>query len=87
MRYRLIWMISVPSFLFFLGMFYVEVSVYSLLPADQGGMSFWKELKNVWYRSISFYAMVAIAFLSIYFQFIHKRKQKVPPYTEGHERS
>jgi hypothetical protein len=72
-RNRLVWIISVPLFLFFLGLFYVEVSVYSVLPPDQGGMSFWTELKNVWYRSVSFYAMVVIASFLFYKHFIQKR--------------
>jgi hypothetical protein len=72
-RNRLVWLISLPLFLFFLGLFYFEVTVYSLLPPDQGGMSFWTELKNVWYRSVSFYAMVVIAALVFYKHFIQKR--------------
>lgn len=71
---RLVWIIFVPLFLFFLALFYIEVSVYSLLPPDQGGMSFWTELKNVWYRSVSFYAMVMIVSFFLYVRFIHKRK-------------
>ncbi|MBT2640341.1 hypothetical protein [Bacillus sp. ISL-39] len=74
-RNRFVWIISVPLFLFFLALFYLEVSVYSLLPPDQGGMSFWTELKNVWYCSGSFYAMVLIAIFLFYLRFIHKRKQ------------
>jgi sterol desaturase/sphingolipid hydroxylase (fatty acid hydroxylase superfamily) len=69
---RLVWIIFVPLFLFFLALFYIEVSVYSLLPPDQGGMSFWTELKNVWYRSVSFYAMVMIVCFFLYVRFIHK---------------
>ncbi|MBT2684734.1 hypothetical protein [Bacillus sp. ISL-37] len=72
---RLIWLIFVPLFLFFLGLFYIEVSVYSLLPPDQGGMSFRTELKNVWYRSVWFYAMVMIASYFLYLRFILKRKK------------
>jgi len=74
MKLNLLWIISVPLFLFFLGLFYVEVSVYSLLPPVQGGMSFWTELKNVWYRSVSFYAMVLIASFLFYRRFIYKQK-------------
>lgn len=74
MKFHLIWLIFIPLFLFFLGVFYVEVSNYSLLPPDQGGMGFWTELKNVWYCSVSFYAMVLIAFLMFYFRFMHKRR-------------
>ncbi|MBT2642807.1 hypothetical protein J7I80_11260 [Bacillus sp. ISL-41] len=73
-RSRLVWFIGIPLFLFFLGVFYVEVSVYSILPPDQGGMSFWTELKNVWYRSVSFYAMVLIVSLMFYFYLMHKRR-------------
>ncbi|GAM16670.1 hypothetical protein [Mesobacillus selenatarsenatis] len=71
---RLILIIFVPAFLFFLGLFYIEVSVYSVLPPEQGGMSFRTELKNVWYRSVSFYAMVLIVSFLFYYRFIHKRK-------------
>jgi hypothetical protein len=71
---RLIWIIFVPLFLFLLGLFYIEVSVYSLLPPEHGGMSFWTELKNVWYRSVWFYAMVLVALYFLYLRFVHKRK-------------
>ncbi|WP_102261069.1 hypothetical protein [Mesobacillus jeotgali] len=69
---RLVRIIFVPLLLFFLGLFYIEVSVYSVLPPEQGGMSFWTELKNVWYRSVSFYAMVMIVSFFLYVRFIHK---------------
>jgi hypothetical protein len=75
MKYqRLIWIIFVPLFLIFLGLFYIEVSVYSLLPPEHGGMSFRTELKNVWYRSVWFYAMVLLASYLLYLRFTHKRK-------------
>ncbi|WLR54711.1 hypothetical protein LC048_20240 [Mesobacillus subterraneus] len=69
---RLGWLILFLLFLFFLGLFYIEVSVYSVLPPELGGMSFWTELKNVWYRSVSFYAMVMIVSFFLYVRIIHK---------------
>ena len=63
----LIWILFLPLFLFFLVMFQVEVSVYSLLPPEQGGMSFWIELKNVWYRSVWFYALLVTISVLLYF--------------------
>jgi hypothetical protein len=64
----LVWFLFLPLILLLLVMFYFEVSLYSLLPPDQGGMSFLMELKNVWYRSVFFYALVSgfIAF-SVFF--------------------
>lgn len=58
--------IFTPLFLFFCFMLYLEVSMFSLLPHDQGGMSFWLEFKNIWYRSISLYGLVVILSLFIY---------------------
>lgn len=69
----LIWILFLPLFLFFFLMFYVEVATYSLLPHEHGGMSFWVELKNVWYQSVWFYAMLVIISLMIYF-ILQKRK-------------
>lgn len=58
--------IFTPLFLFFCFMLYLEVSMFSLLPHEQGGMSFWIEFKHVWYRSISFYGLVVILSLLFY---------------------
>ncbi|MBS8266367.1 hypothetical protein DYI25_18245 [Mesobacillus boroniphilus] len=71
---RLVWIIFVPLFLFFLALFYIEVSVYSLLPLEQGGMSFYTELKNVWYRSVSLYAILVIVSFFFYLLLIRKRR-------------
>lgn len=70
---KLIWIVFLPLFLFFFLMFYVEVATYSLLPYEHGGMSFWVELKNIWYQSVWFYAMLVIISLMIYF-ILQKRK-------------
>lgn len=70
----LIWILFLLLFLFFLLMFYVEVATYSLLPYEHGGMSFWVELKNVWYQSVWFYAMLVIISFMIYFSVVQKRK-------------
>jgi sterol desaturase/sphingolipid hydroxylase (fatty acid hydroxylase superfamily) len=72
MKLKLIsWFIFVLLFLFFLIMFYIEVSLYSLLPPEEGGMSFWTELKFVWYRSIWFYAILVS---SLFFLYIDVKK-------------
>ena len=55
-------------------MFYIEVSLYSTLPPDQGGMSFWIGFKHVWYQSVWFYGMCAGVLILVYFSFLHKRK-------------
>jgi hypothetical protein len=67
---RWVWILYIPLFLFSVVMFYIEVSSYSLLPSDQGGMSFWIEFKNVWYRSLWFYGslLLLISFLLYLFQ-------------------
>jgi hypothetical protein len=70
----LVWTLFLPLFLFFLAMFYIEVSLYSLLPPEQGGMSFWLELKNVWHRSVWFYAMLVTILLPLYFSFLKKKR-------------
>ncbi|MFJ5624289.1 hypothetical protein ACIQD3_16510 [Peribacillus loiseleuriae] len=75
MKFKLlVWILFLPLFLFFLAMFYIEVSLYSLLPSDQGGMSFLMEFKNVWYRSVWFYAMLVIISCLFYFSFLQKRE-------------
>ena len=62
----LVWIIFIPLFLFFCLMLYIEVSTYSVLPPEQGGMSFWMELKNTWYRSIWFYALLLLTSFLLY---------------------
>ena len=61
-------------FLFFVVMFYIEVSSYSLLPSDQGGMSFWMEFKNVWYRSLWFYGSLLLL-TSFFVIFVYKIRE------------
>ena len=63
----LVWILFLPLLLFFSLMLYIEVSMYAVLPFEKGGMSFWMEFKNVWNRSISFYALLLIASLLLYF--------------------
>jgi hypothetical protein len=60
------WIAFIPLFIFFLIMFYIEVSLYSLLSPEEGGMRFWMELKFVWYRSIWFYAMLVSSLFFLY---------------------
>ncbi|MFA1642815.1 hypothetical protein AB5N96_08110 [Chryseomicrobium imtechense] len=72
----IVWILSVPLFLFFLAMFYIEVSTYSVLPPEQDGMNLWTELKGVWYRSIWFYAMLITGFTLMIFHFINSRHEK-----------
>ena len=57
----------------FIGFFLVEIVGYSVLPPEEGGMSFWMEFKAVWYRSVTFYAII-IMFVSLLFQV--KRKNE-----------
>ena len=57
----------------FIGFFLVEIVGYSVLPPEEGGMSFWVEFKAVWYRSVTFYAII-IMFVSFLFQV--KRKNE-----------
>ena len=68
------WIIFLTFFLFFVFMLFIEVSVYSLLPPEQGGMSFLMEFKNVWYRSIWFYGIVLLISLLLYLKFLRKGK-------------
>lgn len=70
----LVWILFLPLLLFFSLMLYIEVSMYAVLPFEKGGMSFWMEFKNVWNRSISFYALLLIASLLLYFHL--KRETK-----------
>ena len=59
--------------LIFIGVFLVEIVSYSVLPPEEGGMSFWMEFKAVWYRSVTFYAII-IMFVPLLFQV--KRKNE-----------
>lgn len=68
------WVIFLIFFMFSVFMFFIEVSVYSLLPPEQGGMSFWMEFKNVWYRSIWFYGIILLISLFLYLKFLRKGK-------------
>lgn len=68
-----VWFLFLPLILLLLVMFYFEVSLYSLLPPDQGGMSFLMELKNVWYRSVFFYALVS-AFIAFSVAFVLRKR-------------
>lgn len=67
----LLWILFFPLVLFFLVMFFIEVS----LSSELGGVSFWIELKNVWFRSIWFYALIAVISFLFCFSFLNKRKQ------------
>ncbi|SES18398.1 hypothetical protein SAMN04487944_12251 [Gracilibacillus ureilyticus] len=58
--------------LFLVGMFYVEMALYSVLPPEQGGMSYWVRFQNIWYSSPAFYGII-IFFLSFLF-WAFKRK-------------
>lgn len=66
----LIWIFSLPLFLLFVLMLYIEVSIYSLSP----DASFWLGFKNVWYRSIWFYAILLLIFFLLYLKFLRKEK-------------
>jgi len=71
----LVWILFFPIFLFCLLMFYIEVSLYSTLPADLGGMSFWLELKFTWYRSVWFYAMSILILFILFFSLLPRKKK------------
>jgi hypothetical protein len=74
MKFKLmVWILLLPIFLFSLGIFFFEVAIYSTLPPDLGGTSFWVVFKNVWYRSVSFYTTLVILFLLLFFSFLKKR--------------
>lgn len=72
----IVWILSVPLFLFFLAMFYIEVSTYSVLPPEQDGMNLWAELKGVWYRSIWFYAILVTSLALMGLHFMHSRRER-----------
>jgi len=59
--------------LLFIGVFLVEMTGYSVLPPEQGGMSYSRRFKAIWYRSFSFYAII-ILFVSFLFQVTKKNK-------------
>lgn len=65
---RLVWILFMPLILFFSLMLYLEVDMYSVLPHEKGGMSFWMEFKYVWYRSIWFYALLFFSSFLLYLQ-------------------
>ncbi|KGR76537.1 hypothetical protein CD33_06620 [Ureibacillus sinduriensis BLB-1 = JCM 15800] len=67
MKFKLLtWTFFLPLLLFFTLMFLVEISIYSILPPELGGMNIWMEFKQVWYRSVSFYAIILIAVFWLY---------------------
>lgn len=72
----IVWILSVPLFLFFLAMFYIEVSTYSVLPPEQDGMNLWTELKGVWYRSIWFYAILVTSLALMGLHFMHSLRER-----------
>jgi len=69
----ILWFLFLPFLLFLFVMFYLEVSLYSLLPPHQGGMSFWMELTHVWYRSVWFHASLSVMILFFVLFFLRKR--------------
>jgi len=76
MNAKLMWILFLPVFLFFLVMFWLEVDLYSILPASEGGMSFWMELKHTWYRSAWFYALLLVSCFLLFVSFQHIKKNK-----------
>lgn len=70
----LMWILFFPLVLFFLVMFYIELSLNSPFPPEHGGMSFLIELKKIWFRSVWFYALLVILSFLLCFSFLHKRK-------------
>lgn len=70
-KFDKLYLLFLPLFLFFFVMFYIEVSLYSLLPPEEGGMSFWLELQYVWYRSVWFYAMIVTIFFWCFLGFLN----------------
>ncbi|WP_226580677.1 hypothetical protein [Halobacillus litoralis] len=49
------WIVTLMTAFFFTSMLYVQVSTYSILPANEGGMSFWKSFGHIWTSSFWFY--------------------------------
>jgi len=76
MNAKLMWLLFLPVLLFFLVMFWLEVSMYSMAPEGQGGMSFWTEFKHTWYRSAYFYASLLISGFLLLVSFLHVKKKK-----------
>jgi len=66
------WILFFIFLSFFVFMLLIEVSVYSALPFEQGGMGFWAEFKNVWYRSIWFYGVLLLISFLFYLKFNRK---------------
>lgn len=50
--------------------------MYSMAPANQGGMSFWMEFKHTWYRSAYFYALLLIGGFLLFVSVMHVKKKK-----------
>ena len=65
----LVRILFIPLIVFCSLMLYIEVDMYSILPYDKGGMSFWMEFQHVWYRSISFYALLFFVSFLLFLQF------------------
>ncbi|MEK4252164.1 hypothetical protein [Paenibacillus sp. FSL W7-1287] len=76
MNAKLMWILFLPVFLFFLVMFGLEVSLYSILPASEGGMSFWTEFKYTWYRSVWFYGCLVVGGFLLFVSYRQARKSK-----------
>lgn len=70
----LVWILFIPLILFFSLMLYIEVDMYSILPYEKGGMSLWMEFKNVWNRSIWFYALIVVTLPLLYLQLMPRKK-------------
>lgn len=41
-----------------IGILFIEMTLYSPLPPEQGGMSYFERFSNIWYRSIPFYCLI-----------------------------
>lgn len=59
-------LLYITLFLFLIGMFYIEMTLYSVLPPEHGGMSYWEKFKYVWYSSVPFYGIVLLFFFSYF---------------------
>lgn len=74
-----VWILYITLFFYLVSMFSVEVSMYHLLPPDQGGMSFWMKFGYVWKNSISFYGII-ILLISLLFYLVLSYKRKHQTY-------
>lgn len=72
----LVLILFIPLILFFSLMLYLEVSMYSVLPYEQGGMSFWMEFTYVWYHSIWFYVLLLSISLLLYLRLMYKSNKQ-----------